>query len=85
LLWLVILLTITVLFTICHELKIQKRQKILSTNIFYFYHYCLRFDRGVISIVVAGNILYHYCLRFDRGEVHIVVAVLLLPITVLAS
>jgi hypothetical protein len=37
LLWLLILSTNTVLFTICHELKIQKRQKILSTNIFYFY------------------------------------------------
>jgi hypothetical protein len=36
-LWLLILSTITILFTICHELKIQKRQKILSTNIFYFY------------------------------------------------
>ena len=43
------------------------------------------FDRGVVCIVVAGNIVYHYCLRFDRGVVHIVVAVLLLPITVSAN
>ena len=45
------------------------------------YHYrgvfvrfdCLRFDRGVVCIVVVGYIVYHYCLRFDRGVVCIVV------------
>ena len=37
-------------------------------------HYCLMFDRGVVHIVVAGNVVDHYCLRFDRGVVHIVVA-----------
>ena len=45
-------------------------------------HYCLRFDRGVVHIVVAGYIVDHYCLMFDRGVVHIVVAVILLTITV---
>jgi hypothetical protein len=25
-------------------------------------HYCLRFDRGGVHIVVAGYIVYHYCL-----------------------
>ena len=35
-------------------------------------HYCLRFERGVVHIVVAGYILDHYCLMFDRGVVHIV-------------
>jgi hypothetical protein len=25
------------------------------------YHYCLRFDRGVVCIVVVGYIFYHYC------------------------
>ena len=45
-------------------------------------HYCLRFDRGRVHIVVAGHIVDHYCLRFDRRVVHIVVAVLLLPITI---
>ena len=39
------------------------------------YHYCLRFDRGVVCIVVVGYIVYHYCLRFDRGVVYIVVVV----------
>jgi hypothetical protein len=34
----------------------------------------LRFDRGVVHIVVAGYIVDHYCLRFDREVVHIVVA-----------
>ena len=36
------------------------------------YHYCLRFDRGVVH-VVGCYIVYHYCLRFDRGVVHVVV------------
>jgi hypothetical protein len=40
------------------------------------------FDREVVCIVVAGNIVDHYCLRFDRGVVHIVVAVILLTITI---
>ena len=34
----------------------------------------MRFDRGVIHIVVAGHNVDHYCLMFDRGEVHIVEA-----------
>jgi hypothetical protein len=34
----------------------------------------LRFDRGVVHIVVAGYIVDHYCLMFDRRVVHIVVA-----------
>ena len=46
LLWLVILLTITV----------------------------LRVDRGVVHMVVAGDIVDHYCLMFERGAVYIVVA-----------
>ena len=37
------------------------------------YHYCLRFDRGVVFIVVVGYIVYHYYLRFDTGVVCIVV------------
>jgi hypothetical protein len=37
-------------------------------------HYWLRFDRGVVHVVVAGDIVDHYCLRFVRGVVHIVVA-----------
>ena len=34
----------------------------------------MRFDRGVVHIVVAGYIVDHYCFMFDRGVVHIVVA-----------
>jgi hypothetical protein len=44
--------------------------------------YCLRFDSGVVHIVVAGYIVDHYCLIFNRGVVHIVVVVILLTITV---
>jgi hypothetical protein len=33
------------------------------------YHYCLRFDRGVVCIVVIVYIVYHHCIRFDRGVV----------------
>jgi hypothetical protein len=40
------------------------------------------FNRGVVHIVVAGDIVDHYCLMFNRGVVHIVVAVILLTITV---
>jgi hypothetical protein len=35
---------------------------------------CLRFDREVVCIVVAGYVVDHYCLMFDRGVVDIVVA-----------
>jgi hypothetical protein len=44
--------------------------------------YCLRFDRDVVCIVVAGYIFDHYCLMFYKGVVHIVVAVVLLTISV---
>ena len=40
------------------------------------------FDRGVVHIIVTGDIVDHYFLMFDRGVVHIVVAVILLTITV---
>jgi hypothetical protein len=40
------------------------------------------FDRGVVHIVVAGDIVDHCCFMFNRGVVHIVVAVILFPITV---
>ena len=36
--------------------------------------YCLRFDRQVVCIVVAGYIVGYYCLKFDREVVCIVVA-----------
>ena len=39
------------------------------------YHYCFRFDREVIHVVV-GYIVYQYSLRFDRGVVHVVVVIL---------
>ena len=45
-------------------------------------HYCLRFNRGVVHIVVAGYSVDHYCLRFERRVVHIAMAVILLTITV---
>ena len=38
------------------------------------YLYCLRFDRGVVHVVVF-YIFYHWCLRFDRGVVHVVFAI----------
>ena len=45
-------------------------------------HYCLKFDGGVVHIVVDGDIVDNYYFKFDRGVVHIVVAVLFLPITI---
>jgi hypothetical protein len=43
---------------------------------YILYHYCLRFDRGVVRVVVVGYIAYHYYLSFDRGMFHVVVAIL---------
>jgi len=40
------------------------------------YHYCLRFDRGVVRVVLVGYSFYHYCLMFDRGVVQVVVVIL---------
>ena len=34
----------------------------------------MRFDRGVIHIVVVDYNVDHYFLMFDRGVIHIVVA-----------
>jgi hypothetical protein len=39
-------------------------------------------DRGMVHILVTGDIIDHYCFMFDRGVGHIVVAVILFPITV---
>ena len=36
------------------------------------YHYCLRFNIGVVHVVLVGHSICHYCLRFDRGVVHVV-------------
>ena len=36
--------------------------------------YFLRFEKGVVQIVVVGYIVDHYCFMFDTGEVHIAVA-----------
>jgi len=33
----------------------------------------MRFDRGVVHVVLVGYIVYHYCFSFDRGVVHVVV------------
>ena len=38
------------------------------------YHCCLRFDRGVVNVVVF-YIVYHWCFRFHRGVVHVVFAI----------
>jgi hypothetical protein len=74
LLWLVILLTFTVL-CLTEKWFILMWLVILLTSIDLF-------DRGVFQIVMAGYIVDHYCFMFDRGVVDIVVAVMLFPITV---
>ena len=48
-------------------------------------HYCLRFDRGVVHIVVVSYIVDHYCLRFDRGGVHIIVAIIVDQLVILLT
>jgi hypothetical protein len=84
----VILSTITVLglteewvmlwFLYCLQLLFNVEQKAGSCCCCYVvYHYSLRFDRGVVHVVVVGYIVYHYCLMFDRGVVHFVVVICL--------
>ena len=67
LLWLVILLTITVLRVDRGVVHMVVVGDIVD-------HYCLMFDSGVVHIVVADDIVKHYCLRFERGAIYIVVA-----------
>jgi hypothetical protein len=43
---------------------------------YVIYNYCLRFDRGVVHVVLGGYSIYHYSLMFDRGVVHVVVFIL---------
>ena len=31
-------------------------------------HYCLRFNRGVVHIVVNGYIVDHYCIMFGQSS-----------------
>jgi hypothetical protein len=49
------------------------RNILLSNLSFIVNYHCLRFDRGIIRIVVTGCIVNHDYLRFDRGIVRIVV------------
>ena len=44
--------------------------------------YCLRFNRGVVCVVVVGYIVNSYCLRFNRGVVVLLWLVILLTVTV---
>ena len=36
-------------------------------------------DRGMVHILVTGDIVDHYCFMFDRGVGHIVVAGYIVP------
>jgi uncharacterized protein (UPF0179 family) len=61
----------------CLPLLFKVAQKAGSCcGCYIVYHYCLRFNRGVVHVVVVGFIVYHYCLMFDRGMVHFVVVIL---------
>ena len=60
----------------CLSLRFKVRQRGDSfCGCYIVYHYCLRFDRGVMHAVLVGNIVYHYWLRFDRLVVHVVVVI----------
>ena len=61
LLWLVILLTITVLCSTEEWCVV-----VVGYIVNYF---CLRFNRGGACVVVIGYIVNSYCLRFNRGVV----------------
>ena len=58
----------------CLPLLFYFWQRNCSCRCYIVYHYCLRFDRGVVHVVVF-YIVYHWCLRFHRGVVHVVFAI----------
>ena len=42
--------------------KVWQRSGSCCCSCYVAYHYCLRFNRGVVHVVLVGNIIYHYCL-----------------------
>ena len=40
------------------------------------YHFCVRFDRGVVHVILVGYNVYHYCFRLDTLVVHVVLVIL---------
>jgi hypothetical protein len=56
----------------CLSLLFKVLQRSWSCCCYFVYHYCLRFDIGVVHVVLVGYSIYHFCLRFDRGVVHVV-------------
>jgi hypothetical protein len=56
----------------CLSLLFKVLQRSGSCCCYFVYHYCLRFDIGVVHVVLVGYSIYHFCLRFVRGVVHVV-------------
>jgi hypothetical protein len=56
----------------CLSLLFKVVQRSGSCCCYFVYHYCLRFDIGVVHVVLVGNSISHCCLRFDRGVVYVV-------------
>ena len=52
--------------------KVWQRSGWCCCGCYIVYYCCLRFDRGVVNVVLVGYSIYHYCLMFDRGVVHVV-------------
>jgi uncharacterized protein (UPF0179 family) len=67
-LWL--LYCLPILFKVC------QKSGSCCCGFYIFYSYCLRFDRGVVRVVLVGYSISHYCLMFDRGVVYVVVVIL---------
>ena len=60
----------------CLSLLFKVLQRSGSCCCYFVYHYCLRFDRGVVHVVLVGYIVYHYCFSLDSLVVHGVLVIL---------
>jgi hypothetical protein len=56
----------------CLPVLFKVLQRSGSCCYYIVYHYCLRFDRGVIHVVVGYNV-YHFCVMHVRGVIDVVV------------
>ena len=51
------------LYCISLLFRVLQRNDLFGNGGYIVYHCCLRFDRGVVHLVV-GYIVHHYCLKF---------------------
>ena len=53
-----------------HNIKTEETVVSNFNQVSYIiYHYCLRYDRGVVCLIEVDCIAYRYCLRNHRGVI----------------